>query len=64
MKLSSPDYENTDKEEALEDFRKRIDCYRMTYVPIDDSKDKYVHTACDKVAVCVCVHLGNGVCVK
>ncbi|XP_031421906.1 6-phosphofructo-2-kinase/fructose-2,6-bisphosphatase 1 isoform X2 [Clupea harengus] len=40
VKLSSPDYENTDKEEALEDFRKRIDCYRMTYVPIDDSKDK------------------------
>uniref|UniRef100_A0AAY4C7U9 6-phosphofructo-2-kinase domain-containing protein n=1 Tax=Denticeps clupeoides TaxID=299321 RepID=A0AAY4C7U9_9TELE len=31
VKLSSPDYENCDKEEALEDFLKRIECYKMTY---------------------------------
>lgn len=40
MKLSSPDYAGRDKEEAVADFLKRIDCYEMTYVPLDDSKDR------------------------
>uniref|UniRef100_A0A7N6AR80 6-phosphofructo-2-kinase domain-containing protein n=1 Tax=Anabas testudineus TaxID=64144 RepID=A0A7N6AR80_ANATE len=40
VKLSSPDYVNCDKEEAVADFLKRIDCYKLTYVPLDDSKDR------------------------
>ncbi|KAI2650083.1 6-phosphofructo-2-kinase/fructose-2,6-bisphosphatase [Labeo rohita] len=39
VKLSSPDYVNCDKEEAVTDFLKRIDCYKLTYVPLDDDKD-------------------------
>lgn len=40
VKLSSPDYVGCDKEEAVADFLKRIDCYKMTYVPLDDHKDR------------------------
>ncbi|XP_054881823.1 6-phosphofructo-2-kinase/fructose-2,6-bisphosphatase-like isoform X1 [Poeciliopsis prolifica] len=40
VKLSSPDYIDCDKEEAVSDFLKRIECYKMTYVPLDDSKDR------------------------
>ncbi|KAK9953875.1 hypothetical protein ABG768_015995 [Culter alburnus] len=40
VKLSSPDYVNCDKEEAATDFLKRIDCYKLTYVPLDDDKDR------------------------
>uniref|UniRef100_A0A3Q3WGC7 6-phosphofructo-2-kinase domain-containing protein n=1 Tax=Mola mola TaxID=94237 RepID=A0A3Q3WGC7_MOLML len=40
VKLSSPDYTDCDKEEAAADFLKRIECYKMTYVPLDDSKDR------------------------
>ncbi|XP_067226540.1 6-phosphofructo-2-kinase/fructose-2,6-bisphosphatase isoform X4 [Chanodichthys erythropterus] len=40
VKLSSPDYINCDKEEAVTDFLKRIDCYKLTYVPLDDDKDR------------------------
>ncbi|KAL0159050.1 hypothetical protein M9458_047126, partial [Cirrhinus mrigala] len=36
----SPDYVNCDKEEAVDDFLKRIDCYKLTYVPLDDDKDR------------------------
>ncbi|XP_028264995.1 6-phosphofructo-2-kinase/fructose-2,6-bisphosphatase isoform X1 [Parambassis ranga] len=42
VKLSSPDYMNCDKEEAVADFLKRIDCYKLTYVPLDDNKDRRV----------------------
>uniref|UniRef100_A0A672LFM4 6-phosphofructo-2-kinase/fructose-2,6-bisphosphatase-like n=1 Tax=Sinocyclocheilus grahami TaxID=75366 RepID=A0A672LFM4_SINGR len=42
VKLSSPDYENYDKEEALVDFLKRIDCYKMSYVPLDEEKDRHL----------------------
>ncbi|XP_030623852.1 6-phosphofructo-2-kinase/fructose-2,6-bisphosphatase 1 isoform X1 [Chanos chanos] len=42
VKLSSPDYENCDKEEALEDFLKRIECYRSSYVPLDEEKDRHL----------------------
>lgn len=41
VKLSSPDYVDCDKEEAVADFLKRIDCYKMTYVPLDDNKDRW-----------------------
>uniref|UniRef100_A0AAQ5Y3C8 6-phosphofructo-2-kinase domain-containing protein n=1 Tax=Amphiprion ocellaris TaxID=80972 RepID=A0AAQ5Y3C8_AMPOC len=40
VKLSSPDYVGCDKEEAVADFLKRIECYKLTYVPLDDSKDR------------------------
>uniref|UniRef100_A0A6Q2X565 6-phosphofructo-2-kinase domain-containing protein n=1 Tax=Esox lucius TaxID=8010 RepID=A0A6Q2X565_ESOLU len=39
VKLSSPDYEGYDAEDAVTDFLKRIDCYKMTYVPLDDDND-------------------------
>ncbi|CAM4683616.1 unnamed protein product [Leuciscus chuanchicus] len=40
VKLSSPDYADCDKEEAVADFLKRIDCYKLAYVPLDDDKDR------------------------
>lgn len=40
VKLSSPDYVDCDKEEAVADFLKRIDCYKLAYVPLDDDKDR------------------------
>uniref|UniRef100_A0A673MS25 6-phosphofructo-2-kinase/fructose-2,6-bisphosphatase-like n=1 Tax=Sinocyclocheilus rhinocerous TaxID=307959 RepID=A0A673MS25_9TELE len=42
VKLSSPDYENYNKEAALVDFLKRIDCYKMSYVPLDEEKDRHL----------------------
>ncbi|XP_029478392.1 6-phosphofructo-2-kinase/fructose-2,6-bisphosphatase-like isoform X5 [Oncorhynchus nerka] len=42
VKVSSPDYLNCDKEEALADFLKRIECYKQTYVPLDDEKDRHL----------------------
>ncbi|KAJ3587046.1 hypothetical protein NHX12_013436 [Muraenolepis orangiensis] len=40
VKLSSPDYVDCDKEEAVADFLKRIECYKVTYTPLDDDKDR------------------------
>lgn len=40
VKLTSPDYIGCDKEEAVKDFLKRIECYKVTYVPLDDDKDR------------------------
>uniref|UniRef100_A0A8D0DER0 6-phosphofructo-2-kinase domain-containing protein n=1 Tax=Sander lucioperca TaxID=283035 RepID=A0A8D0DER0_SANLU len=40
LKLSSPDYVDCDKEEAVADFLKRIECYKLTYVPLDDNRDR------------------------
>uniref|UniRef100_A0A8D0AAB4 6-phosphofructo-2-kinase domain-containing protein n=1 Tax=Sander lucioperca TaxID=283035 RepID=A0A8D0AAB4_SANLU len=40
VKLSSPDYVDCDKEEAVADFLKRIECYKLTYVPLDDNRDR------------------------
>ncbi|GAA6095924.1 6-phosphofructo-2-kinase/fructose-2,6-bisphosphatase 1 isoform X4 [Tachysurus ichikawai] len=42
VKLSSPDYENCDKDKMVEDFLKRIECYKMTYVSIDEEKDRNI----------------------
>ncbi|XP_036446767.1 6-phosphofructo-2-kinase/fructose-2,6-bisphosphatase 1 isoform X3 [Colossoma macropomum] len=42
VKVSSPDYENCDKEEALEDFLKRIECYKTTYVSLDEENDRHL----------------------
>lgn len=40
MKFGSPDYIDRDIDEAMEDFNKRIDCYKTSYMPIDDEKDR------------------------
>jgi broad specificity phosphatase PhoE/predicted kinase len=41
-KLRSPDYVDTDPEEAVRDFRERIVQYERTYEPIDDDDKSYV----------------------
>ncbi|KAJ8269196.1 hypothetical protein COCON_G00118030 [Conger conger] len=35
VKVSSPDYQDCNKMDALEDFQKRIECYRQSYEPLD-----------------------------
>uniref|UniRef100_A0A8C7XNR3 6-phosphofructo-2-kinase/fructose-2,6-biphosphatase 1 n=1 Tax=Oryzias sinensis TaxID=183150 RepID=A0A8C7XNR3_9TELE len=40
VKFGSPDYIDCDEDEAMEDFIKRIDCYKTSYLPIDDEKDR------------------------
>lgn len=40
VKFGSPDYVDCDIDEAMEDFSHRIDCYRASYIPIDDEKDR------------------------
>ncbi|XP_064796149.1 6-phosphofructo-2-kinase/fructose-2,6-bisphosphatase-like isoform X1 [Oncorhynchus masou masou] len=40
VKLSSPDYAGCDKEEAVADFLKRIECYKVTYISLNDEKDR------------------------
>ncbi|XP_041860340.1 6-phosphofructo-2-kinase/fructose-2,6-bisphosphatase-like [Melanotaenia boesemani] len=40
VKLSSPDYADCDKDEAVADFLQRIECYKQTYVSLDDDKDR------------------------
>lgn len=41
VKVSSPDYPKRDRESVMEDFLKRIECYKVTYQPLDpDQHDK------------------------
>ncbi|XP_063743224.1 6-phosphofructo-2-kinase/fructose-2,6-bisphosphatase 1 isoform X3 [Eleginops maclovinus] len=40
VKLGSPDYVDRDEDEAMKDFSRRIDCYKSSYMPIDDEKDR------------------------
>uniref|UniRef100_A0A3B3ZL32 6-phosphofructo-2-kinase/fructose-2,6-bisphosphatase 2 n=1 Tax=Periophthalmus magnuspinnatus TaxID=409849 RepID=A0A3B3ZL32_9GOBI len=41
VKVSSPDYPEQDRESVMEDFLKRIECYKVTYQPLDpDEHDK------------------------
>ncbi|CAL1606320.1 unnamed protein product [Knipowitschia caucasica] len=40
VKFGSPDYADCEFDEAMEDFVQRIDCYRASYMPIDDEKDR------------------------
>ncbi|XP_061085132.1 6-phosphofructo-2-kinase/fructose-2,6-bisphosphatase 3-like isoform X1 [Conger conger] len=35
VKVSCPDYQDCSKVEAMEDFQKRIECYRLSYEPLD-----------------------------
>lgn len=39
MKVSSPDYENVNMEEVLNDFLLRIEHYREKYQPLDETKE-------------------------
>ncbi|MED6256763.1 6-phosphofructo-2-kinase/fructose-2,6-bisphosphatase 2 [Ataeniobius toweri] len=41
VKVSSPDYPERDRESVMDDFLKRIECYKVTYQPLDpDQHDK------------------------
>lgn len=40
VKVSSPDYTNMNKEEAMEDFRLRIEHYQEKYQPLDEVAEK------------------------
>ncbi|NXL79499.1 F262 bisphosphatase, partial [Leptocoma aspasia] len=41
VKVSSPDYPERHRENVMEDFLKRIECYKVTYQPLDpDAYDK------------------------
>ncbi|XP_014348046.1 6-phosphofructo-2-kinase/fructose-2,6-bisphosphatase 2 isoform X1 [Latimeria chalumnae] len=41
VKVSSPDYPERNREHVMEDFLKRIECYKVTYEPLDpDGNDK------------------------
>ncbi|KTF80596.1 hypothetical protein cypCar_00008139 [Cyprinus carpio] len=43
VKVSSPDYPETHRERVMEDFLKRIECYKVTYQPLDpDEYDKHL----------------------
>ncbi|NXH48036.1 F262 bisphosphatase, partial [Dicaeum eximium] len=41
VKVSSPDYPERHRENVMDDFLKRIECYKVTYQPLDpDANDK------------------------
>ncbi|NXR09298.1 F262 bisphosphatase, partial [Semnornis frantzii] len=41
VKVSSPDYPERNRENVMDDFLKRIECYKVTYQPLDpDVYDK------------------------
>lgn len=40
VKVSSPDYENMNKEEAMNDFRLRIEHYQEKYEPLHEHNEK------------------------
>uniref|UniRef100_A0A665TVQ5 6-phosphofructo-2-kinase/fructose-2,6-bisphosphatase-like n=1 Tax=Echeneis naucrates TaxID=173247 RepID=A0A665TVQ5_ECHNA len=40
VKFGSPDYVDRDIDEAMADFVQRIECYKASYMPIDDDKDR------------------------
>ncbi|KAJ8384541.1 hypothetical protein AAFF_G00200740 [Aldrovandia affinis] len=43
VKVSCPDYQDCNKNDAMEDFQKRIECYRLSYEPLDpDQYDRNV----------------------
>jgi broad specificity phosphatase PhoE len=44
-KLSSPDYEGTDPDAAVTDFRARIAHYQRVYQPLDDDEGAYLRVA-------------------
>lgn len=42
VKVSSPDYENMNKDEVLVDFLKRIQHYQEKYQPLEEEKEKHM----------------------
>ncbi|XP_045146569.1 6-phosphofructo-2-kinase/fructose-2,6-bisphosphatase 1 isoform X2 [Echinops telfairi] len=42
VKLGSPDYRDCDREEVLQDFLKRIECYEVNYQPLDEELDRHL----------------------
>lgn len=38
-KVTNPDYTNMEKEDAVKDFLKRIEHYRLHYEPLDEEKE-------------------------
>uniref|UniRef100_A0A3P8ZKS3 6-phosphofructo-2-kinase domain-containing protein n=1 Tax=Esox lucius TaxID=8010 RepID=A0A3P8ZKS3_ESOLU len=42
VKLGSPDYMNCNTEEAMEDFKKRIECYENSYETLDEVWDRHL----------------------
>ena len=44
-KLSSPDYENMDEDEAVRDFRRRIEHYERIYQPLKDNEGAYLRVS-------------------
>jgi broad specificity phosphatase PhoE/predicted kinase len=44
-KLSSPDYENMDDDEAVRDFRRRIEHYERIYQPVKESEGAYLRVS-------------------
>jgi broad specificity phosphatase PhoE len=52
-KLSSPDYENVDPDEAVRDFRARIAHYERAYQPLDDAEGAYLRlTGAGRTVTC------------
>lgn len=46
VKISCPDYQDCNKTDAMEDFMKRIECYRVNYQPLDpDQYDRYTNSS-------------------
>lgn len=44
-KLSSPDYENVDENDAVEDFRRRIEHYIQAYQPVTESEGAFLRVS-------------------
>lgn len=42
MKVSSPDYPERHRENVMDDFLKRIECYKVTYQPLDPDAKRQV----------------------
>ena len=41
VKVSSPDYHERNRENVMDDFQKRTECYKVSYQPLDpDEYDK------------------------
>ena len=40
LKLSGPDYKDQDPVAALADFKRRVDLYKKSYVPLGDYEER------------------------
>ncbi|XP_055746957.1 6-phosphofructo-2-kinase/fructose-2,6-bisphosphatase 2-like [Salvelinus fontinalis] len=62
VKVSSPDYPERHRESVMEDFLKRIECYKVTYQPLDpDENDSTVEITMEHTEKCAGEY-GKGVC--